>query len=518
MTMNKNIWNWYKNTDDYRSLVKLFDPEDGDTMTKYYEVADFMKEKGLFTEIDPSQIGDNCVDFMLNFSHQGFAFPEEMTREWYEDYVNRSELRYIEYKDDGSFEFDGSPKGLLVRSGDFRDKNACVCFISICFYFTHCFFKPMLCQSTFHLIVRNCERLGIELPEYPRARDYKAFMMWYYDFCEALNAFQDGNDLSDAELCACLYGFASGMGDEEPAAGMPKPINVWMTGASGEDYDHLEKLDPGYNLWACNENTRRGDIVVIYATSPHSHIHSIWRANSEGVFNPFDYYQARTHIADGVKVPHISLKEMKDDPVFGKLPMLNNNLQGLNGKRLPAWAYQRLLEMIGERGGDLSLVPVLYETHDWNPGEIRLEKDVEEKILIPCLKDLGYTERDWTRQLSQKAGRSEKAIPDFAFFPHGEVHAENAPLVIEAKLRIGSERERMEAYKQARSYAKMLDSEMLGICDQERLVLFRRNERKEFDYTRPCFEAHWAAIVGDVDTHDELMRLAGADVVRRMVR
>ena len=124
MTMNKNIWNWYKNTDEYRSLVKLFDPEDGDTMTKYYEVADFMKEKGLFTEIDPSQIGDNCVDFMLNFSHQGFAFPEEMTREWYEDYVNRSELRYIEYKDDGSFEFDGSPKGLLVRSGDFRDKNA----------------------------------------------------------------------------------------------------------------------------------------------------------------------------------------------------------------------------------------------------------------------------------------------------------------------------------------------------------------------------------------------------------
>ena len=38
------------------------------------------------------------------------------------------------------------------------------------------------------------------------------------------------------------------------------------------------------------------------------------------------------------------------------------------------------------------------------------------------LKRLGYTESDWTRQLSQKAGRKEKAIPDFVFFPKGEKH------------------------------------------------------------------------------------------------
>ena len=40
------------------------------------------------------------------------------------------------------------------------------------------------------------------------------------------------------------------------------------------------------------------------------------------------------------------------------------------------------------------------------------------------LLQLGYSEADWSRQLSQKAGRTEKAIPDFVFFQRGEKHFE----------------------------------------------------------------------------------------------
>lgn len=64
----------------------------------------------------------------------------------------------------------------------------------------------------------------------------------------------------------------------------------------------------------------------------------------------------------------------------------------------------------------------------------------------------------------------------------------------------------------------MLDAEILGICEEGRLVLFERNSRKEFNYTRPCFEAHWAAITGDIEVHDRLMGLIGADVIRRKSR
>ena len=514
--MKTKLWNQYKETREYAKLTELFSVENVDVIEKFLKVAQYMEEAGLCTEVAPEEIADNCIDVLLNFEHQGFVLPEVMTREWYEHYIDEFELRY-NYDDEktGDVVFDNSPEGVMVPKERFREKNACILFISIFLYYGHEFFKPMLCRSSFHIIVRNCERLEIDLPEYPKAKDYKGFMMWYYDFCEVLNDFQKKYNMTDAELCACLYGFASNLEDDEEKTELPTPINVWMTGASGEDYKHLEALDNNYSLWACNENTRRGDIVVIYALSPHSHIHSIWRADSEGVFNPFDYYQARTHVTDGVKIPPISLAEMKADPVFGKLPMLNNNLQVINGKRLPTWAYQALLRMIKAKGGNMSKIPVLFEAQDWNPGEIKLEKDVEEKCLIPCLESLGYKEGDWTRQLSLKAGREEKAIPDFVFFPYGEVHAENAPLIIEAKKNMSSERERDKAYRQGRSYAKMLDAPIMGICDEERLVVYVRNANKAFDYTRPAFEAHWAAIAGDVEVHAQLMQLIGAEVIKK---
>ena len=55
----------------------------------------------------------------------------------------------------------------------------------------------------------------------------------------------------------------------------------------------------------------------------------------------------------------------------------------------------------------------------------------------------------------------------------------------------------------------------MGICDEERLVVYVRNASKAFDYTRPAFEAHWAAIAGDVEIHAQLMQLIGAEVIKK---
>lgn len=43
--------------------------------------------------------------------------------------------------------------------------------------------------------------------------------------------------------------------------------------------------------------------------------------------------------------------------------------------------------------------PRLYVGTPIDFGEIKLEKDVEENILIPILKRMGYNNTDWTRQL-----------------------------------------------------------------------------------------------------------------------
>ena len=339
--------------------------------------------------------------------------------------------------------------------------------------------------------------------------------MWYYDICAVFNEFQEKYEMSDPEFCACLYGLAASLRDDEEKKALPKPINVWLTGASKEDVLSLEESMVNDTLWACNENTRRGDIVVLYALSPYSCIHSIWRADSEGTFNPFDYRQNRTRVSEGVKVPPISLKELKADSEFGTLPMLNNNLQGINGRCLPSWAYNALLSMIAAKGDDISKLPVLYETKDWNPGKMVNEHDVEERILIPFLHDLGYVETDWNRQLRLKSGRKEeREIPDFVFFPHGEKQFENAPFMIEAKWLMKSEKERNDAYRQALSYARMLQCPIFGICDEERLIIYQKQKNGSFNYNSPSFEAHWAAIAGDSDVHAELMRLIGASVIK----
>jgi hypothetical protein len=174
------------------------------------------------------------------------------------------------------------------------------------------------------------------------------------------------------------------------------------------------------------------------------------------------------------------------------------------------------MRIIQEKGGDSTQLPQLFEGSDVDFGEIKLEKNVEEQILIPMLNKLGYTEADWTRQLSQKAGRKEKAIPDFVFFPRGEKHFENAPMIIEAKLDMAPVQEQMKAFKQGLSYARMLRSSIMGICDKERLILYKVDKNGGADRSNPIFEDHWVSIYSDAEVGATLNHLIGREVIANM--
>lgn len=97
-------------------------------------------------------------------------------------------------------------------------------------------------------------------------------------------------------------------------------------------------------------------------------------------------------------------------------------MQGINGIRFSAKDYTELLRLVKEKGVENTDYPQLYAVTSIDFGDIIHEKDVEENILIPILKRIGYNDSDWTRQLQLKAGRKEKAIPDFVFFPRGTTH------------------------------------------------------------------------------------------------
>lgn len=513
--MNRKVWDLFKQSEEYRRLIRLFDDKAEDIIESAEGVFDLEIEKG-----GPWGKEDQMPGFLFfanNFEIQEYQFDPNASKDDYIQFIDQFELYQIFRDDDDSLYIDCNENNIAVAKDDYRVKNSYVSDMSLFFYYNNPFFKPILFVSTFYVILRSCRLLGIDIPALPKHRDYRGAMIWYYDLCLAFKRFQDKYGLSDPEFCACLYGLGDILHDEEADKELPRPVNVWMTGASKDDYKSLEKDMSAGGLWQCNENTRRGDIVVLYAVSPHSCIHSIWRADSEGSFNPFDYRQCRTQLTDGIKVTPITLQEMKDDPTFGTLPMLNNNLQGIGGKMLPSWAYSALLKMIEAKGDDMTKIPVLFEAKDWNPGVITDEKDVENKILVPALHDLGYKESDWTRQLRMKSGRKEeREIPDFVFFPHGQKQFENAPFLIEAKLHMGSEKDRKDAYRQALSYARMLQSGIFGICDDEKLIIFEKQSDGSFYYEK-SFERKWASISSDIDTHAEIMSRIGASVIKSIV-
>lgn len=518
--MNKKMWNLYKDSEEGKRVIEVFNPEVEDVSLGVEHVFEFAQKLG--GRVKPEHAATWGYLFYANFIANNYFGEENPTREEFEKFVDSFEVIEASIEDDGNVVFSDDAKAVWVKKDDFRTKAAIVNMLSSFLYFYYDLFKPIILQSHFDVIQRNCDALGIDLPPIPHTKDYKTYLMYYYDICVAMNKFQKDNELSDAEFCACLYGFAPMLLEESSKKELPKPVNVWLTGSAGKgDFDYLDKLghDTDYNtanVWACNERTRRGDIIVVYCNAPRSYIHSIWRADSAGIFNPFDYYHCRTTVCDGVRVPEISFKDLKADGYFSQVPIVRRNLQGINGIELTAQDYSELLRFIGEKGGDISSLPRLFEGSDIDFGEIKLEKDVEEKILIPMLQRLGYTEADWSRQLSQKAGRTEKAIPDFVFFPSGEKHFENAPMVIEAKLDMSLITEQQKAFSQGLSYARMLRSSLMGICDKERIIIYRVDKDGSADRNNPLYENHWKAIYSDEEEGAKLKQLIGREVVAKM--
>ena len=192
-------------------------------------------------------------------------------------------------------------------------------------------------------------------------------------------------------------------------------------------------------------------------------------------------------------------------------------MQGINGIRFSAKDYTELLRLVKEKGVENTDYPQLYAVTSIDFGDIIHEKDVEENILIPILKQIGYNDSDWTRQLQLKAGRKEKAIPDFVFFPRGTTHFESSPLVIEAKLDMSSMIEEQKAFRQALSYARMLRSKLMGICDKERLIIYALDNSGQCNIDKPIFDNYWQSIYSDELIGSTLNQLIGAEVVKSYI-
>jgi hypothetical protein len=336
---------------------------------------------------------------------------------------------------------------------------------------------------TFYALEEICTRFNIALPSLPPKRDQLGKALYYGQLMRAFYEFRQLHNLSPAEMCAFLYDFGLNVIEQRESEELPEPSKVWLIKGGKGGKGDLEFVDQATNStvayrWGGNLEIRSGDILLMYLLSPRSHIHSIWRALSDGFADPFFHYHDAVAIGSMVKTKPVTFQEMKSDPILGQKGLIRANLQGASGDPFSVEEYDAILSIMERKGQDISLLPRLEPLNYPDSAEINNERDVEKFLIEPFLERLGYTEDDWIRQMSIKMGRGERNYPDYAFGATTKRGEESASMVLEAKYRIGTRKELRDAFYQAKSYALRLQAKRIVLCALDGVWIFeyRRND------------------------------------------
>ena len=119
--------------------------------------------------------------------------------------------------------------------------------------------------------------------------------------------------------------------------------------------------------------------------------------------------------------------------------------------------------------------------------DIKLEKDVSWKLLVPLLEEMGWKyKHDFFDEVEFPAGRGTtghvmEKRPDFCLHMTGTEKDRGAKVVIEAKLYMKNNEEISANYYQGLSYAKYGKAQVLVLCDKNQIRVYERNKRGEFD-------------------------------------
>lgn len=331
------------------------------------------------------------------------------------------------------------------------------------------YFFPYYFQTQFPKLESICKEFGIILPPLPPKRNYKERFFYYFEICKSFYDFRQQYKLTPEEFCVFLYYFSSHCIEQTLFAhDLPKPSKAYLCVASKADSDDIKTFDEHtITRWGGNTNMLPGDIILMYEVKPVAAIQSIWRCLTVGFTDPFEYFVDRVWIGEIIRIPPVTLNDLRENKVWKESSIVKSSMQGSSGSPCTKDEYDAFLKMLEAKGFDTSHLPKIAYTGLPNDVELNVEKDVEEKLLEPLLKKLGYTEKNWVRQLPVRMGRGERNYPDYALFPKGTKGEETAQFLWEAKFTISSRRQLQDAFLQAKSYAMRLQSKGFGLVAKE---------------------------------------------------
>lgn len=345
MKFNQYLWNLYKNSPEGKSAISAFSDR-----------KEWIEEERLFEKYNP-KIKDGFNSEMICGILEGFWCYKVSEYEG-------TELKSLD--DAGKLYEEIISTGLIIESeevlkiGDFDRMLEYVPFVSMELnYLFGEYFFPYIYIDEFYQLTRLADYFEIELPPIPAKPDYKVRCMYYWELCKIFYQFRIENGLSPDELSAFMYDYVPNLLTQEDNTEMPKPSAAWFIGGLIKGYG--KEWTTGF--WQSSKDTKRGDILIHYETSPVSAITCLWIAQTDGVIDPFFHYYSNTYIGNRIEIPHISLKELKADRYFSDHPLVRKNFQGVNGWSVTGKDYAELIRMIEAKGFDISVLPQITPLH-----------------------------------------------------------------------------------------------------------------------------------------------------------
>lgn len=372
-------------------------------------------------------------------------------------------------------------------------------------------FIPYGLVTLFADLQRIAELFNLALPPVPGKRDTKGRLRYYAQLNAAFHEFRKSYDLSTVEMCAFLHDFAPRFLEDKYE--LPEPAKVWpvVAGVFDEsDFQWLENaVEHSLSPWNGSANIRRGDVLLVYCTSPHNAIRYLARAITDGFVDPFYSLYSVVWVGEVQPIPPITFKELAAQPQLAQSSVIKTRMQGPNSGSFTLEQYSAILGIFEAKGLSTANLPKPVTVPFLPDAELLNERDVETKLIESLLKCLGYAQTDWLRQMRLRMGRGERVYPDYVFGAKVARGEEQADMVLEAKLTISSERALRETYQQAMSYAYRLRAKVVLLAAREGLWLFGQK--------RGAFSAERYTVFGwDALCHpDTLFRLKQALVKPR---
>ena len=332
MKFNRYTWNLYRNSPEGKAMIKYFSEADGYALfKKYCPHAVFHTEEEY----------NGWLDNIYCYGVSEYEYPTSISeaKDLYSSLITLGIM------------IEGEP---WICRGDFKNAIRIIQPMSyVLSRFASEYFFPYLFLCRISELNKISELFSIELPKLPKRTDYKGRCMYYWELCEVFYRLKTENNMSPAELCAFLYHYAPRFIGDEKIDAKSRPVQAWFIGGLLYKEDRLLLS----KFWQSSPETKRGDILVHYETSPVSAVTCIEIAQTDGAIDPLFYYYSYTYISERIDIPHITLKELQTDSYFSHHPLIRKNFRGVSGYPVNKECYSELLRMIQDKGFDIEKLP-----------------------------------------------------------------------------------------------------------------------------------------------------------------